>query len=71
MVHAGVQSVNLAIQHVRKPGHGLPVRLFFVFKAESPNDVDQANPGLDVLVVGDIQIVVEVDKIVVPYLPVY
>ena len=71
MVHAGAQSVNLAIQHVREPGYRMPVGLLFVFKTESPNDAVQANSGLDVLIVGDIQIVVEVDKIMVPYLPVY
>jgi hypothetical protein len=71
MMHAWAQPVNLTIHHMREPGYGVHVGLLFVFKAESPNDAVQTNSGLDVLIIGDIQIVVEVDKIMVPYLPVW
>jgi hypothetical protein len=38
--------------------------------SKSPSDVLYGQPGLHVVVLGDIQIVIEVNKLIIPYLPI-
>lgn len=49
----------------------MPVDLLFPFKIESPYDIIIGYTGLDTLIVCNIDIVVKVDKIIIPYLPVH
>jgi hypothetical protein len=55
-----VQAENLAIESMREPGDRVPVRRFR--GVESPNDGVPGEPGTNVEIVGDMELVVVIEK---------
>ena len=66
MVQTALESKELAIQHVREPGQGKPVR--GVIRSECPVDVLWRNSAKHVGIVSDVLGVIKIDKIKVPHL---
>ena len=62
VVATGLQSVEIAVQHVREPGQRVPVER--LVRGDCPGDCLTGQAVLDVCVVEDVVIVVEVDDVV-------
>ncbi len=67
MIAARFQAVQIAVEHVGKPGQGVPEAR--MRRGEGPADTLRREAALNVAVVGHIDRVIEVDKIVLPDLP--
>ena len=65
---AGIETKELAIQHVRKPGQRVPVG--GVKRGESPGNPGQREPARDDGIVPDVEVVIEVDELMTDHLPV-
>lgn len=57
---AGVQSVELAVQHVREPGQGMPVMRMAV--SEGPADAGQGQTLYNLRIIIHILVVIIIDK---------
>ena len=55
-----IELKELPVQSVRKPGHGMPIGL--IVGGESPRDRVPGEPRLNVVVLGDIAVVVVIDE---------
>lgn len=68
MVSSGIETVKFIIEHKRQPDERMPQVI--VFCAESPADALRCDAGLDIVVFGDIHVIIEIDKIKLMHLPV-
>src|SRR5579862_486597 len=59
----GIQPEDLIIQCVREPGERVPVRI--IEAGEGPADRVPCQSGLNVGVLGDVAVVIDIDKFVV------
>jgi len=66
VVSSGIETVKFIIEHQGQPGQGMPE--FRVGGAEGPDDALRRDAGLNVMVVCDIDIVVNIDKVKFTYL---
>jgi len=64
MVHARPYTVELAVQHVRKPRQWMPI--WTVSKTEGPDDTGCGQSGTDMVIFGKVNIVIQAYK-VMPY----
>jgi hypothetical protein len=69
MLRAWPQSKQLAVQHVRDPGQGMPVACMEGCK--SPGNVPRRQTHLYVTVFRYVFVVIKIDKIVIPHLQEY
>ena len=65
---AGVRTEQLAIEHKRKPRQRKPVPS--VWGCKGPADVWDRHPRRHMVIVGDINIVIIFNEIVIAYLPI-
>jgi len=67
MMSFGVETEKLAVDHMRQPGQGVPVGCSG--SSEGPDDAIQGQTGLHVMVVRNVYVVIEANKIVLSHLP--
>jgi len=65
---SGLVAEQMAVQHQRKPGQGMPVT--FVVKPERPLEILPAQAVSDVLIALDIKVIVEIKKLMLMKTPV-
>ncbi len=70
MVRAGLLTEPLAIQHVREPGHRMPIRFFAVEIAKCPRHALRGQSFLNDAVSGDVIRIVVIDEFVLADLPI-
>ena len=67
MITAGIQAIELIIKHQGEPCQGMPE--FGIGCAECPAKSFQRDPGLDMNVLCDINVIVEIDEVILIHLP--
>ncbi len=68
MVHPGIKSKQLTVQHMGQPCKGMPEVCIQI--RESPNDILPANASLYMGVIANINIIIKIYKIIARHLPV-
>jgi hypothetical protein len=68
VMFTGVQTEKLAVEHMRKPGHRMPVSN--IRKPKGPFNALARQTGLYVLVLIHIQAIIETYKVMMAHLPV-
>ena len=68
MIAAGIQTVKLIIEHEGKPGQRMPE--FGIGCAKRPAKSIGRDSGLNVIIFRDVNMIIEIDKTILIYLPV-